>query len=55
MLCHWQYVIENLFGSIKAVSCLGATHIPQRWDESGKPYPCTADDAAYATFELHTA
>ncbi len=53
MLCHWQYVIENLFGSIKAVSCLGATHIPQRWDESGKPYPCTADDAAYATFELH--
>lgn len=52
MLCHWQYVIQNLFGDIKSVSCLGATHIPQRWDESGKPYKCTADDSAYATFEL---
>jgi predicted dehydrogenase len=52
MLCHWRYVLDNLFGKVKAVSCLGATHIPQRWDESGKPYPCTADDAAYATFEL---
>jgi len=52
MLCHWQYVIQNLFGEPKSVSCLGATHIPQRWDEAGKPYKCTADDAAYATFEL---
>jgi predicted dehydrogenase len=34
------------------VSCLGTTHIPKRWDESGKPYDATADDAAYATFEL---
>ncbi len=52
MLCHWQYVIQNLFGDVKSVSCLGATHIPQRWDEAGKPYKCTADDSAYATFEL---
>jgi predicted dehydrogenase len=52
MLCHWQYVVQNLFGEIKGVSCLGATHVPQRWDESGKPYRCTADDSAYATFEL---
>jgi len=52
MLCHWRYVIDNLFGEIKSVSCLGATHIPQRWDESGQPYKCTADDSAYATFEL---
>jgi predicted dehydrogenase len=52
MLCHWQYVIQNLFGEIKGVSCLGATHVPQRWDEAGKPYRCTADDSAYATFEL---
>jgi predicted dehydrogenase len=52
MLCHWRYVLDNLFGSVKAVSCLGATHIPQRWDESGRPYTSTADDAAYATFEL---
>jgi predicted dehydrogenase len=52
MLCHWRYVLDNLFGPVKAVSCLGATHIPKRWDENGKPYDCTADDAAYATFEL---
>jgi predicted dehydrogenase len=52
MLCHWRYVLDNLFGTVKAVSCLGATHIPRRIDESGKPYQCTADDSAYATFEL---
>ena len=52
MLCHWRYVLDNLFGSVKSVSCLGATHIPRRWDENGKAYAATADDAAYATFEL---
>jgi predicted dehydrogenase len=52
MLCHWRYVLDNLFGEVKAVSCLGATHIPERRDEAGKPYHCTADDSAYATFEL---
>jgi predicted dehydrogenase len=52
MLCHWRYVLDNVFGKVKAVSCLGATHIPNRIDEQGKPYACTADDAAYATFEL---
>ncbi|HUN67446.1 MAG TPA: Gfo/Idh/MocA family oxidoreductase [Burkholderiales bacterium] len=52
MLCHWRYVLDNLFGEVKAVSCLGATHIPFRWDEAGKKYKATADDAAYATFRL---
>jgi predicted dehydrogenase len=52
MLCHWRYVLDNVFGKVKAVSCLGATHIAERVDENGKPYKCTADDAAYATFEL---
>ena len=52
MLCHWRYVLDNVFGKVKAVSCLGAIHIPQRFDEQGKAYHCTADDAAYATFEL---
>jgi predicted dehydrogenase len=52
MLCHWRYVIDNLFGEISAVSCLGATHIPERRDEKGAPYACTADDSAYATFAL---
>jgi predicted dehydrogenase len=52
MLCHWRYVLDNLFGEVKAVSCLGATHIPSRIDEAGRPYECDTDDAAYATFEL---
>ncbi len=52
MFSHWRYVIDNLFGAIKSVSCIAATHLPQRWDEEGKPYACTAEDAAYATFEL---
>ncbi len=52
MLCHWRYVLDNVFGKVKAVSCFGATHIPKRIDEQGKQYTCTADDSAYATFEL---
>jgi predicted dehydrogenase len=52
MLCHWRYVLDNVFGKVKAVSCLGATHIPKRIDEQGKQYTCTADDSAYGTFEL---
>jgi len=45
-------VLDNLFGKVEAVSCLGATHIPRRWDERGKEYAATSDDAAYATFQL---
>jgi predicted dehydrogenase len=52
MMCHWRYVLDNLFGRVKSVSCMGTTHIPQRWDEAGQPYIATADDAAYATAEL---
>ena len=52
MLCHWRYVLDNILGKVKAVSCLGATHIDERVDEQGRKYACTADDAAYATFEL---
>ena len=52
MLCHWRYVLDNLFGKVQAVSGRGATHIPWRWDENGRRYRADADDAAYATFEL---
>jgi predicted dehydrogenase len=52
MMCHWRYVLDNLFGEVRSVSCLGATHIPERRDEDGAPYHATADDASYATFEL---
>lgn len=52
MLCHWRYVLDNVVAPVKAVSCLGAVHIPDRWDEQGNHYTADADDAAYATFEL---
>ncbi len=52
MLCHWRYVLDNVFAPVRAVSCLGAIHVPERWDEQGKRYAATADDTAYATFEL---
>src|SRR3954467_12291970 len=52
MLCHWRYVLDNIVAPVKSVSCLGAVHIPRRWDENGKPYDADADDAAYATFQL---
>jgi predicted dehydrogenase len=50
MLCHWRYVIDNLFGNVTGVHCLGATHIPTRYDENDEAYKADADDAAYATF-----
>ena len=47
MLCHWRYVLDDVFGKVQAVSCRGATHVETRYDEAGKPYTCTADDSAY--------
>ncbi len=52
MFCHWRYVIDNIFGPVARLSAIGATHIPERLDEEGERYSCTADDAAYGTFEL---
>jgi predicted dehydrogenase len=52
MLPHWRYVLDNVFGEVKAVSCRGVTHISERIDEQGQHYKSDADDAAYATFEL---
>jgi len=52
MFCHWRYVLDHTFGVVQSVSCVGATHIPERVDEDGKRYKCTADDAAYGMFEL---
>jgi predicted dehydrogenase len=52
MLSHWRYVLDHTFGKVRRVSCNCATHIPQRWDENGKPYECTAEDTAYASFEI---
>ncbi|KOG66879.1 Gfo/Idh/MocA family oxidoreductase [Streptomyces flaveolus] len=52
MFPHWEYVLHELFGRVASVQALATTHIPQRWDENGKPYDATADDAAYGVFEL---
>ena len=52
MLCHWRYVLDNVVAPVRSVMCATATHVPTRWDETGRPYEATADDAAYAIFEL---
>lgn len=52
MLCHWRYLIDNVFGPVQRVLCHGATHIPTRVDEHGDEYRATADDSAYSLFEL---
>lgn len=52
MFAHWRYLLDRTFGPVRSVQCIGATHVPERVDENGKTYICTADDAAYATFEL---
>jgi predicted dehydrogenase len=52
MFCHWRYVLDHTFGAVRSVSCTGITHIPERVDENGARYKCTADDAAYGMFEI---
>ena len=54
MFCHWQYVLAGIFGPVASLSAIGATHIDTRYDEDGKPYKATADDAAYGTFILES-
>ncbi|MDA5280778.1 Gfo/Idh/MocA family oxidoreductase [Streptomyces sp. Isolate_45] len=52
MFPHWEYLLHELFGRVRTVQALARTHIARRWDEEGKPYEATADDAAYGIFEL---
>ena len=52
MFPHWQYLLEDLFGPIRALYARQTTHVPRRWDEAGQPYDVTADDAAYAILEF---
>jgi predicted dehydrogenase len=52
MFPHWQYLLEDLFGPITALYARQAIHVPRRWDEAGRPYEVTADDAAYAVLEF---
>ncbi|MGK5631703.1 Gfo/Idh/MocA family protein [Streptomyces sp. URMC 123] len=52
MFPHWEYLLRELFGPVRAVTARAVTHVPRRWDERGAPYAATADDAAYAVLEL---
>jgi predicted dehydrogenase len=52
MFCHWRYVLDHVIAPVRSVSATIATHIPQRFEETGEPYDATADDAAYGVFEL---
>lgn len=52
MFCHWEYLINDLFGSINRVMAHATIEVPERMNESGSPYKCTSDDAAYAIFVL---
>lgn len=54
MFCHWEYLINDLFGPIDRVLAHATTEIAERVDESGCRYQCTADDAAYAIFVLES-
>ena len=52
MFPHWRYLLEGVFGPVRALYVRTATHLPHRWDERGERYAATADDAAYAVLEL---
>ncbi len=52
MFCHWRYVLDHIFGRVRAVQSLGSTAIPERRDEAGRDYACTCEDTAYGIFEL---
>jgi predicted dehydrogenase len=52
MFAHWRYVLDDLVGPVRAVCATGAIHLPERYDEAGERYETTAEDAAYALFEI---
>lgn len=52
MLPHLRYLFDHTFSKINSVFCLAATHIPERVDEYGERFSCTAEDSAYALFQV---
>ncbi len=52
MFPHWRYIIDQLLGEVRSVSCRSATQIPQRRDEAGRRYEVDVEDEVHATFEL---
>lgn len=52
MMPHWRYVVDNLFGKVTGLFCLGVNHIPERYDESNQTYDADCDDAAYTIMQM---
>jgi predicted dehydrogenase len=52
MFPHWRYMIDNIVGEIKAVSCTCRTHVVRRRDEKGRRYEVDVEDSAFAQMEL---
>jgi predicted dehydrogenase len=52
MVCHWRYVLDNLFGEVESVSCTAPRIFPERFDEERQEVQGDRDDSAYATFRL---
>jgi predicted dehydrogenase len=52
MFPHWRYMLDQLVGEIRAVSCNTRTHIPRRRDEAGQPYDVDVEDSVFAQMEL---
>jgi predicted dehydrogenase len=52
MFPHWRYLLDRIVAPVRTVYAAAATHIPVRYDEAGQRYDVTAEDAAYAIFQL---
>jgi predicted dehydrogenase len=52
MFPHWRYLLDEIVAPVRSVYAAAATHIPLRRGEDGRDFEVTADDAAYAVFEL---
>lgn len=52
MFPHWRYIVDNLIGEVRSVSCRATTAIPRRRDEAGRDYEVDVEDTVLATFEL---
>ena len=54
MYPHWRYITEGIVGPIKRVVTAAWTAIPERLDETGKPYQVDTDDSNATLVELES-
>ncbi len=50
----WRYIVDELVGTITAVSCRLATATPERGDETGARFPVDVEDTAFGTFQTES-